>query len=130
MERARRRIGDAKVNRLILAFLKAGVLSEKQFARTDDGTPQGGILSPLLANIALSELDERYERQVWPRRAPTLRTDHEGIQRRAAANRATIRRRGDVVLFPIRYADDCARRKPLFLRAARSPPRESLDSPE
>jgi group II intron reverse transcriptase/maturase len=106
MERVRRRIGDAKVNRLILAFLKAGVLSEKQFARTDDGTPQGGILSPLLANIALSELDERYERQVWPRRAPTLRTDPEGIQRRAAANRATLRRRGDVVLFPIRYADD------------------------
>lgn len=106
MERARRRIGDAKVNRLILAFLKAGALSERQFSRTDDGTPQGGILSPLLANIALSELDERYERQVWPRRAPTLRTDLEGIRRRATANRAYLRRRGDVVLFPIRYADD------------------------
>jgi group II intron reverse transcriptase/maturase len=106
MERVRRRIGDAKVNRLILAFLKAGVLSEKQFTRTDDGTPQGGILSPLLANIALSVLDERYERQVWPRRKPTLRTDREEIQRRAASNRATMRRRGDVMLFPIRYADD------------------------
>ena len=40
MERVRLRIGDAKVNRLVLAFLKAGVLSEKQFTRTDDGTPQ------------------------------------------------------------------------------------------
>lgn len=106
MERVRRRIGDAKVNRLVLAFLKAGAISEEQFTRTVDGTPQGGILSPLLANIALSALDERYERQVWPRRTPTLRTDPKEIQRRAVSNRASLRRRGDVVLFPIRYADD------------------------
>ena len=67
MEQVRRRVGDVgdpKVNRLILAFLKTGILSEQQFVRSDAGTPQGGILSPLLANIALAVLDERYERLV------------------------------------------------------------------
>ena len=68
MERVRRRVADPKVNRLIVAFLKAGVLSEGSFLRSDAGTPQGGILSPLLANIALSVIEERYERHVWPRR--------------------------------------------------------------
>src|SRR5215468_8460883 len=41
MIRVRRRIGDNKVNRLVLAFLKSGVLSEGQFLRTVSGTPQG-----------------------------------------------------------------------------------------
>jgi retron-type reverse transcriptase len=46
MDRVRLRVGDAKTLRLIVAFLKAGVLSEGQFARSDAGTPQGGILAP------------------------------------------------------------------------------------
>ena len=47
------------------AFLKAGILTEDGVSRdTTAGTPQGGILSPLLANIALSVLDEHFiERQ-------------------------------------------------------------------
>ncbi|WP_437912948.1 group II intron reverse transcriptase/maturase [Sorangium sp. So ce302] len=106
MNRVRRRIGDAKVTRLIAAFLKAGVLSEDQFSRTEAGTPQGGILSPLLANIALSAIEERYERHVWPRRTPTIQTDPAGITRRANERRATDRRRGLPILVPIRYADD------------------------
>lgn len=67
MVRVRRRIGDGKLNRLVLALLKGGVMSEAQFIRSDSGSPQGGILSPLLSNAALSIIDERYERQVWPR---------------------------------------------------------------
>ena len=106
MNRVRRRIGDAKVNRLVVAFLKAGVLSEEQFLRTDSGTPQGGILSPLLANIALSAIEERYERHVWPRHAPTLQTEDERISRRAQRTRRYDRERGRVLFFPIRYADD------------------------
>jgi RNA-directed DNA polymerase len=92
MNRVRRRIGDAKVNRLVVAFLKAGVLAEEQFLRTDSGTPQGGILSPLLANIALSAIEERYERHVWPRRTPTLRTEDKRIMQRAQQARVTDRR--------------------------------------
>ena len=55
MGRVRRRVGDKRVLALVKAFLKAGILSEDQALRdTHTGTPQGGILSPLLANIALS----------------------------------------------------------------------------
>ena len=60
MGRMRRRIGDKRVLALVKAFLRAGVLSEDGIAReTITGTPQGGILSPLLANIALSVLERR-----------------------------------------------------------------------
>jgi group II intron reverse transcriptase/maturase len=106
MERIRRRVGDAKVNRLVVAFLKAGILSEAQFTRTETGTPQGGILSPLLANIALSAIEERYERWVWPRRNPTFVIDAAATSKRAQDNRCTDRGRGIVVCFPVRYADD------------------------
>jgi retron-type reverse transcriptase len=43
LERVRRRCADRKVIRLIRAFLKAGILAEDQFIRTDAGTPQGGL---------------------------------------------------------------------------------------
>jgi RNA-directed DNA polymerase len=59
MDRVRRRIADKRVLALVKAFCKAGIfteLGEQQETRT--GTPQGGILSPLLANIALSTLDD------------------------------------------------------------------------
>jgi len=106
MVRIRRRIGDAKVSRLVLAFLKAGVLSEKQFSRTQSGTPQGGILSPLLANIALSVIEDRYTRTTWPRHGRVLVTEPAVIQERAVANRRRDRNKGLVVCVPIRYADD------------------------
>jgi RNA-directed DNA polymerase len=59
LERVRRRIGDRRVLALVKAFLKAGILGEDGAIRdTVTGTPQGGILSPLLSNLALSVLDE------------------------------------------------------------------------
>jgi RNA-directed DNA polymerase len=59
LERVRRRIGDRRVLALVKAFLKAGILGEDGATRdTITGTPQGGILSPLLSNVALSVLDE------------------------------------------------------------------------
>lgn len=106
MTRLRRRVGDTKVSRLVLAFLQAGVLSEEQFSRTHAGTPQGGILSPLLANIALGELDERYERHVAPRRTPSLAMSAKEIENRAARRRKYDRWAGRPVLNPVRYADD------------------------
>ncbi len=105
MERMRRRVADAKVLRLVVAFLKAGVLSEGQFSRSQAGTPQGGILSPLLANIALSAIEERYERHVWPRHTPTTLPDAAATELRALRARCSDRGRKPV-LFPIRYADD------------------------
>jgi RNA-directed DNA polymerase len=61
MGRVGRRIGDKRVLRLVKAFLQAGILTEDGHRRTSlTGTPQGGILSPLLANIALSVIDEHF----------------------------------------------------------------------
>ena len=59
------RIGDKRVLGLVKAFLKAGILGEDGATRdTITGTPQGGILSPLLSNIALSVLDEHFA-EAW-----------------------------------------------------------------
>ena len=61
MDRVRDRIGDKRVLGLVKAFLKSGILTEDaRLIGTKTGTPQGGILSPLLANIALSVLDEYF----------------------------------------------------------------------
>jgi RNA-directed DNA polymerase len=61
MDRLRARVGDKRVLGLVKSFLKAGILSGDGVERdTITGTPQGGILSPLLANIALSVLDEHF----------------------------------------------------------------------
>ncbi len=90
MNRIRRRVTDPKLNRLVVAFLKAGVLSEGRFLRTETGSPQGGILSPLLANIALSVIEERYERHCWPRRQPTLLSDRRKILGRAYSARSQV----------------------------------------
>ena len=59
MDRVRQRVGDKRILALVKAFLKAGILTEDgALEDTDAGTPQGSILSPLLSNVALSELDE------------------------------------------------------------------------
>ena len=64
MDRLRARIKDKRVCALVKAFLKAGVLTELgDREETYTGTPQGGILSPLLANIALSALDDHFDQQ-------------------------------------------------------------------
>ncbi|MER8461103.1 hypothetical protein NKH24_34730 [Mesorhizobium sp. M1300] len=86
-------------------FLKAGVLAEDQFLRTDDGTPQGGIVSPLLANIALSAIEERYERWTYQRAKARPDNPELGV---IAARKARSRDRdaGRCVFLPIRYADD------------------------
>jgi group II intron reverse transcriptase/maturase len=106
MVRVRRRIGDSKISRLVLAFLKSGILSEEQYLRTETGTPQGGILSPLLANIALAAIEERYERHAWPRLRPTQLSVPAAIQLRASSARCLDRAKGRLVVMPIRYADD------------------------
>ena len=65
MSLLRRDIKDKRILKLIRMMLKAGVLEELELLRTELGTPPGGILSPLLANIYLHELDKlissRYE---------------------------------------------------------------------
>jgi retron-type reverse transcriptase len=64
----RRRVRDGVLHRLIGKWLNAGVMEEGRVYRPESGTPQGGVISPLLANIYLHEvLDEWFAREVKPR---------------------------------------------------------------
>jgi group II intron reverse transcriptase/maturase len=61
MECVRKRISDKRVLYLIRSWLKAGVLEDGRVCVKDKGSPQGGVLSPLLSNIYLHELDSRWD---------------------------------------------------------------------
>ena len=88
------RIGDRKVLNLIRAFLRAGVINQHGgYAKTLTGTPQGGIISPLLANIYLSVLDQHFARRWDTEMSPAWR-------------RQQRRRRGLPNYRLVRYADD------------------------
>ncbi|MFO1196973.1 MAG: group II intron reverse transcriptase/maturase [Burkholderiaceae bacterium] len=63
MDRLRKRIGEAAVLRLIRAYLDAGIMSDGVVVERYQGTPQGGPLSPLLANVLLDEVDRELERR-------------------------------------------------------------------
>jgi len=63
MSRLEQRIKDRRVLKLIRAFLKSGIQLNDLVEPTEEGTPQGGPLSPLLSNIVLDELDKELERR-------------------------------------------------------------------
>ena len=93
MQRVRLRIGDKRVLALVKAFLKSGVLIEGgELQETNTGAPQGGILSPLLSNVALSILDEHFA-AAWQ----AMRKSYQREQRR---------RKGLANFRLVRYADD------------------------
>jgi hypothetical protein len=79
------RIRDGRLLRQIARWLKAGVMEEGKLTRSEEGTPQGGSISPLLSNIYL-----HYVLDLWV----------EQWRKRQA--------HGDVII--VRYADDCAPR--------------------
>ncbi len=86
MECLKQRISDPNFLCLIARFLKAGIMEEGNYMETDMGTPQGGVVSPVLANIYLHYvLDLWYEKQV--------KKETRGYTQM------------------IRYADDCAPRR-------------------
>ena len=61
-----RTIKDGRVVSLIHKYLRSGVISHGLFEASEEGTPQGGPLSPLLSNIMLNELDKEHERRGHP----------------------------------------------------------------
>lgn len=63
MSQLAKRIGDKRLLKLIRSFLEAGVMIGGLISPTDEGTPQGGPLSPFLSNVVLDELDRELERR-------------------------------------------------------------------
>jgi len=59
------RVADGNILRLIEKFLRSGVMEDGAFKPTSVGTPQGGVLSPLLANIVLNHLDWQLDNRGW-----------------------------------------------------------------
>jgi RNA-directed DNA polymerase len=64
MDRLRRRVSDRRVLHLIRRYLDAGVMSHGVKSDRHEGTPQGGPLSPLLANVLLDDVDRRWKSRV------------------------------------------------------------------
>jgi RNA-directed DNA polymerase len=94
MARLRHRISDRKVLALLKGFLRGGVMKETgRLAATLTGTPQGGIISPLLANVYLSALDRHFE-AAWQH------------QTRYIGCSTYYRRQGHATYRLVRYADD------------------------
>jgi RNA-directed DNA polymerase len=93
VQRLRARIGDKRVLSLVKAFLKSGILGEDHELRESTaGAPQGGILSPLLSNVALSILDDHFA-EAWQ----AMGDSHQRERRR---------RNGLANYRLVRYADD------------------------
>jgi RNA-directed DNA polymerase len=88
----RRTITDERIIKLVQQLLKAGVMEDGTWQITDDGTPQGGIVSPLLANIYLNELDQ-FIAAKW-----AALTKAERLRRRS--------HRTALPCYLVRYADD------------------------
>ena len=63
MARVARRVGDKGLLRIIRRFLEAGMMKQGVCVERQEGTPQGGPLSPLLANLLLDDLDKELERR-------------------------------------------------------------------
>jgi RNA-directed DNA polymerase len=100
LDRVRARVKDKRVLALVKAFLKAGVLTELgEHEETWTGTPQGGILSPLIFNVAMSVLDEHLHRPWKP--GGTMAAHYQRVRRRA---------KGLPNWRACRYADDCVPR--------------------
>ena len=85
-----RRIADEKILSLIRKFLRAGYMEDWVYHQTYSGTPQGGIVSPLLCNIFLHELDELMVKTLNANRTQTRKEAYERKSKEYAGNRNRI----------------------------------------
>lgn len=93
-----RKIKDVRFVNLIRLFLKAGYMEDWKYYGTYSGCPQGGILSPILANIYLNELDKFVEtlKKSFDSNTPyTLTPEYKAVQQKRANTKKKIERRND-----------------------------------
>ena len=90
-------VRDRRVLQIIKAMLRAGVMSECE--ANEEGTPQGGLISPLLANVYLDIMDEWVASQ-WENKKTRHQYAHTG------ARNAALRKSGLIPGYLVRYADD------------------------
>ena len=91
MEQVSRRIADGYILALIRAWLRAGVLEEGKVYNTDKGIPQGGVISPLLANIYLHQFDRKWK--------------EDGMERRCGCGARLVRYADDFVILATKSMD-------------------------
>ena len=94
MELLAKRIQDPRILTVVEQFLTAGVMEKQLFRRTEAGTPQGGIVSPLLANIYLHELDRYW----WEQHGDLNWSERWGRRQRRQGNNHLIRYADDFLL--------------------------------
>jgi group II intron reverse transcriptase/maturase len=97
LEIIRRDIHDGRLLNLIEGLLKAGYMEDWRYHDTLSGTPQGGIISPLLANIYLNELDRFFEDTLKPQYTNGGRRGQNPAYGNIQHRMATARKRGDLV---------------------------------
>jgi group II intron reverse transcriptase/maturase len=91
-----RDIQDGRLLNLIRMGLEAGIMENWQYQRTYSGTPQGGILSPLLANIYLHELDAFVEEELIPQYTRGEKRAYNSAYSQFSVQIAQARKQGDM----------------------------------
>lgn len=99
MEILSKKVHDQRLLRLIRHRLESGIMEDWQYTKTYSGAPQGSVLSPLLANIYLHELDEHIETYLMPRWNKGKRRKHNSEYVKYRSRRSRARAKGDYVKY-------------------------------
>ena len=94
-----RTIYDERFLKLVRGMLEAGYIDDWQYHQTQSGAPQGGIISPLISNIVLHELDCYVEDELIPQHTMGKRRKHNPAYYRLTSEKQRAKKRGDKLLY-------------------------------
>jgi hypothetical protein len=125
-------VADEKVLSLIRRFLKAGYMEDWRYHRTYSGTPQGGILSPLLANISLHQLDDFVVKEFAANRVQTkkesnsrLNPEYRKVGNKITRLRKKLKNSDDegrrLIIDELREVEKKRRKTPVYAKDKRHP---------